>query len=544
MAYLNKNTAPLTAKTAAHLLRRATFGPTQQEIQDFVGLTPTQAVQKLIANVSVTLDSSQPIDLDAASPGFGNTYIGLPFNLSREFDLSIYVSYWWVGLMTEQNGKPSLLEKLTAFWQNHWVVVQTEIGDYRMIYQYLQLLRHSCLGNFRTLAIEMTKNAGMLLYQNGNTNEKEHPNENYARELQELFVVGQKDFYGNLNYTEQDVKEAARVLTGWEVVNHRVVNSISVDAKFTPTRHDTESKTFSAKYLSKSIAGRSGSSAGLDELTDLINILLEHPETPKFLCRKLYRWYVNPNVTEEIENNVIIPLAQIFAGSQNNYAIQPILEILLTSDIFYDQANIGAITKAPADLLVGTVRFFNQPVPNIKTDSAAFKELIEWMKRGIRIMQQDILDHPSVFGYPPYYQIGYSKNWINGATLYQRGEYTDSFVWPWKQIKPGYKLGIDILAWVKSLQPNFSDVAGTPAITCVDVLNGLTKNLFAVDLFQSQRDFLIDTIMMQGISRNSWIIEWNGYRSNPSNENNTNACRYRCQVLMEYMLRMAEYHIF
>lgn len=544
MSYLNQNTTPLTAKTAAHLLRRATFGPTQQEITDFMGLMPVQAVQRLIDNVSLTLDSSEPIDLEMGSPNFSKAYMNLPFNLAREFDLSIYVSYWWVGLMAEQKGKPSLLEKLTAFWQNHFVVVQSEIGDYRMIYQYLQLLRHTCLGSFKTMAVEMTKNAGMLLYQNGSSNEKEHPNENYARELQEIFVVGQKNFAGNINYTEDDVKEAARVLTGWTVQNHRLNGSTSFGVNFTPSKHDTTNKTFSSYYNNTIITGRTGATAGNDELNELIDMLLRHAETPRFICRKLYRWYVNPNITQTIEDNVIIPLAQLFSSTQNNYRIQPVLEKLLTSDIFYDQANVGAVIKAPSEFFIGMVRFFNQPVPDIKTDSAAYKELIEWVKRGIRIMQMDILDHPSVFGYPPYYQIGYSKNWINGATLFQRGEYSDSFVWPWKQIKPGYKLGIDILAWVRTFQPNFSDTAASPPISCEQVLEGLSKNLFAADLFQSQKDFLIDTIMMKGLPRNSWKIEWNGYRTNPANVNNTNACQYRCQVLMEYMLRMAEYHVF
>ncbi|GAB4024387.1 DUF1800 domain-containing protein [Spirosoma koreense] len=547
MPYLDPYTTLLTAKTAAHLLRRATFGPTQSEIATFTGLTAAQAIQQLIRNANYS--PPPPIDLDSTKPTAGQTYLDKPFDDQRNFDFGQYVRYWWLGLMTSQTAPPSLLDKLTLFWQNHFVTTRDVVEDYRYVNQYLLLLRNNALGNFRTLVTRISKEPAMLRYLNGNENEVGKPNENYARELQELFTVGAVDFAGNKNYTEDDVKAAARVLTGWKYTNYWVSGSTSFTTTFTLSKHDTGNKVFSEKYGNTVVVGRSANpsatvTAGDAELDDLVTMLLKHPQTPRFICRKLYRWYVNPNVTQAIEDNVISPLAQLFASSSNNYAIQPVIEKLLTSQVFFDDSNRASMVKSPAELAIGSMRFFNQPVPDMTTDYAAFKTYFDFMFWRMRDMQMEIVDQPSVFGYEPYYQTGFSRIWMNTTTIALRGDFTDAYIWRWLQIKPGYKMGIDLLAWATALQPNFSDVSGTPAISCADVQAAFAKNLFATDLFPSQVDFLIDTIMMQGIPRSSWTFEWNAYRTAPNDTNKRNGVTWRLQNLMKYMLRMAEYHIF
>lgn len=548
MPYLDLYTQPLTARTAAHLLRRATFGPTQTEITNFTGLTAAQAVQQLISNANYS--PPPPVDLNKTKPTAGQTYLDKPFNGDRNFDFGHYLRYWWLGLMTSQTAPPSLLDKLTLFWQNHFVTTREVVDDYRFVNQYLLLLRNNALGNFRTLVTRISKEPAMLRYLNGNENEVGKPNENYSRELQELFTVGAVDFEGNKNYTEDDVKAAAKVLTGWKYTNYYKEGSTTFATTFTDSKHDKTDKPFSATYNNTVIktpaAGTvpAGMTTGDVELDSLVTMLLNHPQTPRFICRKLYRWYVNPNVTPAVEDNVIEPLAKFFSSAGNNYAIQPVLVKLLTSQILFDDANVGAIVKSPAELAVGTLRFFNQPVPDMTTDYDAFKNYFDFVFWRMRDLQLALIDQPSVFGYEPYYQTGYSKIWMNTTTIALRSDYTDAFIWRWLTVKPGYKLGIDVLAWATSLQPNFSDVAGTPAISCVDVQNGFAKNLFASELFQSQKDFLIDTIMMQGIPRTSWTFEWNAYRTTPTDTNKKNSVTWRLQNLMKYMLRMAEYHIF
>ncbi len=541
MAHLDTYTTPLTANTAAHLLRRATFGPTQQEITDFTGKTATQAVDLLISNASYTANPPEPVEMNDSDTG--QEFLNLPFNGNKNFDYFLFVRYWWLGLMTQQNGHPSILDKLAAFWQNHFVVSYSTTLDYRYMNRYLRLLRANALGNFRTLVIEITTDPGMLIFQNGNENEKEFPNENYGRELQELFTVGQKDFAGNDNYTEQDVKAVAQVLTGWRAKNYYLAGSTSIGSFFDPVRHETDDKQFSAKYGGTTIVGRSGIDAGNAELADLANMLLSHQETPKFICRKLYRWYVNPNVTQEIEDQVIIPLANFFSSSENNYAITPLIRKLLSCNIFYDNRNIGAIVKSPAEHTIGTVRFFNLPVPNIRTEYISFRKMMEFMEWRMSLMQLSLLNQATVFGSIPYYQTGYSKNWINGTTLGLRGQTVDNMVYPWLELKPGYMMGIDFLKWIKAIQPDFSNTA-TTAISAATVVEEFSKNLYAIELSQAQKDFLIDKIMMRDVPRTSWVFELNAFRASPDDVNKQNPILWRCQPLMQYMMKMAEYQVF
>lgn len=544
MAYLDTYSARLSTNAAAHLLRRATFGPTKQEIKDFTGITATEAVDRLIGNASYRASPPPPVEMDENRGDLGQTFLNKPFYGDRAFEYFSFIRYWWIGLMTEQNGHPSVLEKLTAFWQNHFAITHSAVGDYRYTDRYLRLLRGNALGNFRTLVIEITKDPSMLVFQNGNANSKASPNENYGRELQELFTVGQRNFAGEPNYTESDVKAAARVLTGWEVLNLWENGSTSIGSRFQPDWHETSDKAFSSHYNNVTIKGRSGANAGDQEIAELIGMLLNHRETPKFICRKLYRWYVNPTVTQEIEDNVIVPLAEFFASTKNNYAIAPVLQKLLTSDIFFAADNIGAIIKSPSEFMIGMIRHFNQPVPDMTTEPAAFRRMMEFQEWAMTSMQLKLLEQPLVFGSVPYYQTGYSKNWINGTTLGIRNSYMDAMVYPWLQIKPDYKLGINYLKWLRDLQPDFSNVNATESISCEQVVNAFCENLYATELTRKQKDYLIDTIMMRSIPRTSWPYEWNAYRKAPQDVNAQNPILWRCEPLMRYMLRMAEYQVF
>jgi uncharacterized protein (DUF1800 family) len=548
MPYLDPYTVPLTRATAAHLLRRATFGPTKAEITAFVGQTATQAVNAMVTGINY--NPPPPVEMDENYPGAGQPFLTLPFDGGRNFQFGYYIKYWWIGLMMQQTGAPKLIDKLTLFWQNHFVTTREIVDDYRFVDRYLRLLRNGALGNFRTLLIAVTKDPAMLRYLNGNENVATSPNENYARELQELFTMGNFDFAGNRNYTEADVKAAARALTGWYYTNHWNVGSTTFQTLFNPANHDTTNKQFSDKYNNTVITGRSGTTAGDLELADLVTMLLNHPETARHICRKLYRFYVNQNITQTIETNVIIPLATFFASAGNNWAIQPVVVKLLTSEIFFDASNRGAIVKSPADLMIGAIRFFEQPVPNITTDYVAFRRLGEFMQWRMGQLQLNILDQPTVFGYEPYYQTGFSRNWINTNTVASRNDFTDALIWRWFEVKPGYKLGIDVLPWARALQPNFSNVynattnpTGTLPISCAQILDAFLTDLLVFDLPQTRKDFLIDTIMMQGIPRTSWNFEWNAYRSNPTHQGNIDTVTWRLQLLTRFTLRLAEYHV-
>ena len=548
MAYLTQYSPILTADTAAHLLRRATVGPTKTEIINFTGKTALQAYTDLFNNINY--NPSPPIVLKETSPYYQQTFVTGPFRGADNFDWSSYIKYWWHAQLIRQDTPPSLLEKLAVFWQNHFVTTREIVSDCRYVWRYLDTIRQNSLGNFKTFVKVMTKDPAMLLYLNGNENVKDSPNENYARELQELFTVGEKDFAGNLNYTEDDVKAAARVLTGWSYTNHWQEGATTFGTAFDLNKHDITNKVFSGKYSNTTITGVNSTTSGDAELNALTDMLMAHPEAPKFICRKLYKWYVNPTVTADIETNVIIPLADFFKSASNNFAIEPVLKILLTSDIFYNIDNVGAIIKSPLELAGGSLRFFNKAVPNMTTDTVAFRKYFEFLDWQMYRMQMSLIDQPSVFGWEPYYQNALSRAWIASSTIAVRNDYTDQYIWAWAEIAPGRNMGLDLVEWAKTLQPNFPSPATSTAISTIDILNAFTEKLFVSNLFQTQKDFLIDTIMMQGIPRTSWTFEWNAFRNvsnNPTDPTYTdkyNAVRWRLQLLMRFMLKMAEFHVF
>jgi uncharacterized protein (DUF1800 family) len=573
MPYLDLYTTPLTAKSAAHLLRRTTFGPNPAEIAAFTGLTATQAVQTLINNINYT--PLQPITLDETATNAGQLFLQnastpageyLPFIGADSPEHRRDIRLWWLNLMV-QPGPVNLLDKLTLFWQNHFVATLEEANDYRFVWTYLKLLRDNALGNFRDLVIRVTKEPAMLRYLNGDMNEAGvgKANENYARELQELFTVGAVDFAGEPNYTEDDVKNAAKVLTGWKYSNYYRENSTTFATTFTATKHDNTTKTFSAKYNNKTISTPNPVPAGFAnvgeyELSELTTMLLAHPQTARFICRKLYRWYVNPNVSEAIETNVVIPLAALLVSS--NWNIRPVLEKLLTSQEFFAEANVGAIIKSPAEFVVGLVRFYSLPIPTV-TGSATipYRKTLEYLYNRMRDQQLDLLEQPTVFGYDPYYQTGYSMLWTNTNTIAVRSDFSDRMTNSQTiDSASSTVLNINPLARVVALQSGFGNITtntatppGTPPVTCVQVLDSFLLHLFATDLAQSQKDFLIDTVMMKSIPRTSWEFEWNAYRRTvtfpasytTSQINNArNAVNDRLRNLMKYLFRMAEYHLF
>lgn len=543
MPFLDTYSTPLTAETSAHLLRRATAGPNNAEITAFIGLTATQAYNHLLNNVSYSPEAV--IHLDKGAATFGQTLNGAtPFDGDSNFGRVQSVRFWWLSLFLNQSRPTSLLEKLSLFWQNHFVVSSEVVTEYRFVWRYLDVIRNNSLGNFRSFVKAITIDPAMLEYLNGNQNVAGTANENYARELQELFTVGEKDFYGNANYTEQDVKEAARVLTGWRHYNYWYNGSTGISSAFQLNKHDTTNKAFSAKYNNAVITGNNTTNAGNVEVDALINMLLTHPETAKFICRKLYRWYVNPNVTEVIENNVIIPLATFFSSAGNNFNIEPVLRKLLTSDIFFDVTNKGAIIKSPLEMIVGAYRHFNLPCPLPAFDPNGAQKYLENVWWVMLSMQMPITSQSSVFGYEPYYLGSRSKGWLSSATLALRYQFADTLIWPWLQVTPTYRLGLDLVTWVTNMQPNFSNVGASPAVTTEQILESFSSQLFVFPLSTNQQNFLIDTIMMQGIPRSSWIFEWNRYRQTPGNIDNYNGVRWRLSLLMRYMLRMAEYQVF
>lgn len=521
MASLDQYNTPLTSRQTAHLLRRMTFGASEDTIKKFTGKTAPALVTLLLKDTNAPEPPRDAAnltfhDLPWGSPGVDSTEQNKNDGTRRSL-----IKAWWVARMMEQ--QENVIEKMTLFWQNHFVSTATDVSDARFIYFQYQLLRKHALGNFRSFVIEITKDPAMLRYLDGHLNVVGKPNENYARELQELFTIGLG------NYNEDDVKNAAKVLTGWKPVGYRSTTSATVSVEFRADQHEKDNKIFSNFYQNKTILGRTGFGipAGEAELTDLINMILAQDQTALFIVRKIYRWFVQAEISASIENDIIKPLAATF---RKDYEIKPVLEKLFSSQHFFDNALLGSQIKSPLEIIIGTLNHFNVPVPNAANDRETYDLFTQYLLARAKEQQMEVFDQPSVFGWRPYYDTDFYELWINSTTLALRGSFTDTIV----KGNAKMKINIGSLDKVKKVS-NPSD----PVI----LVNELTANLFSFDLTATQKNYIIDEVLIPGLPRYEWGLEWNTYMSDPTNTAKMNAVKMKVDNMFTYLLRLAEFQM-
>ncbi|HRQ50239.1 MAG TPA: DUF1800 domain-containing protein, partial [Agriterribacter sp.] len=344
-------TGAWTKNEVIHLLKRTMFGAKPGDIEHFAGKTMEAAVDELLTITSPLPDP--PVkEYDTAEALVPDSNIDQGTTWINDFNEDNRVGWlrkqsfkkWWVGVMLNQ--PRNIREKMTLFWHNHFATEMASTSNARYAYKHHTLLRANALGNFKSLARAISVDPLMLVYQNGEQNRKGVPDENYARELQELFTLGKEN---DPNYTEDDVKAAARVLTGWR--NDPETNT----SYFDPERHDTGNKTFSSFYGHTTITGRSGENAGDEELDDLIDMIFRNGrEASEYIVKELYRWFVYYEVDEAAKTNVIEPLALMLRNY--NWEIKPVVAALLKSEHFFDPLNQGCLIKSPADFIVGLCR--------------------------------------------------------------------------------------------------------------------------------------------------------------------------------------------
>jgi uncharacterized protein (DUF1800 family) len=507
---------------ALHLLRRATFGPRRQDVDALASGTMQAAVAQLLAPVPAP---PPPVVTNINDTGaiLGTTWVNAAtsdFNAVRRTSLRS----WWAGLMVDEG--ISLTEKMTLFWHNHFVTESVDVTDARMAYRYNALLRANAFGNFKTLTKLATVDCAMLRYLNGNTNTGANPNENYARELQELFTIGKGPEIAPgdyTNYTEQDVKAAARVLTGWRDSN------ATFQGYFTASRHDATNKQFSSAYQSTVIAGQTGT-AGANEVDALLTMIFAQPEVARFLCRKLYRWFVYYLIDDTTETNVIEPLADILRA--NNYEVAPVLQTLFSSAHFYDTVNVGCVIKNPVELTAGTMRTFGVTFPDASAYAAQYNQW-KYVYQQAEQMQLLLCDPPSVAGWPAYYQTPqFHELWINSDTLPKRKAFTDKMGTTGNRTN-STTIVIDPLA--------FAQATSVPADPNV-LIGEFALYLFPLAPTANQLDFLKETLL-PGLPDYEWTIEWNDYLADPTDAAKMNAVRSKLQALLLLMMSMAEYQL-
>jgi uncharacterized protein (DUF1800 family) len=363
---------------ARHLLNRTGFGATDAEIRQMALLTREQGVASLLANTRRTAVTAPPAwtaryerpprpkDLEDAQKRE---------LLQKLVKQSLELRDWWLREMLDT---PSpLTERMTLFWHNHFVSSQQKVKLPLLMYRQNLLFRSHATGRFGELLHAASKDPAMIIYLDNVSNRKGQPNENFAREVMELFTLGEG------RYTEKDVKEAARAFTGWSLERD------SGQFKFRPFLHDGGSKT---------VLGRSGRFDG----DAVLDILLEQDATAEFITSKLWREFVSP----QPDPQEIVRIAGRFRASR--YELKAALRELLLSPAFWAPQNRAVLIKSPVDLVVGTLRTFD-----VETGELAPFALLT------AGLGQNLFAPPNVRGWPG------QEDWINSTTLLQRKQFLE-----------------------------------------------------------------------------------------------------------------------
>lgn len=513
---LNPYAGTWTINEVTHLLKRTMFGAKKADIDYFLGISPSAAVDELLNNIPVLSTPLRDYDLIEDEFGVMHDDLGVVQGQTWVNDLNTLsdqevrgtinqlrmgsLNKWWAGVILNQNR--SIYEKMILFWHHHFSVQAEEVSNATMLWRHHKIFRDNPLGNVKQLVRDVTIDPAMLLHLNGYLNSKLAPDENYAREMQELFTVGRGP--GSL-YTENDVIAAARVLTGWRI------NGDTLTSYFDNSAHDTGSKSFSSFYSNTSIANN-----GAQEVDALVDMIFNTTEAARFICRKLYRWFVYYQIDDTTETDVIAPLADLLRTS--NFEIKPVLSALLKSEHFFDTLNQACYIKGPFDMVVGTLRELNAVIPAY-TDWQNGYPFFSNVFSQAGDMQQVLFQPPDVSGWPSYHQEPmYYELWVNSNSLPRRANFTDNLV-----------------------DGSIVDTRGFAAATTNpsnpdQLLTDITGLLLRYPLSVNSRNYTKNRFLLNGTSDNTvWTNAWNS--------NNNGVINPALKELFKFIMNLPEYHL-
>ena len=525
MPSLNPLNTVLGKRRAKHLLRRATFNYTKEQIESFASMNVTEAVNSLTSNVPYVLD--EPYDpLPTSAPdGYWLSSTEHPNTFSGQGRKRAHITAWWWHNALNQ---VTLKYKLSFFLHTCFTVAKDSgVGLSPFFYDHLRLLDFYALGNIKVLAKKITLDNGMLDYLDNTQNNNNNPNENYAREYLELFTIlkGEQIGEGNYtNYTEVDVQQAAKVFSGFKKQFDRNGN-IDSDTNLpmgyaNVNRHDTSDKTFSSAFNSQVISGKNTVETMFDELDDFVEMIFAQEATAKSYCRKLYRYFVKSDISASAETDIITPLSQILIN--NNYEILSAVTALLSSQHFYDADDsddtdniVGAIIKSPLQLISEVCSMLEVPYPDPVSDPLRFYNNFFRLfihNTYFNASGMEFFNPDSVAGYPAYYQEpGYDRNWFSSNTLIGRYKLIESLIIGRNTITPNANIytKLDTVLFVENkINPELAKDPNTLVSEIADLfypesINADRINYFKQSLIEDSDDYYWRGAWLQYINTHS-----------------------------------------
>jgi uncharacterized protein (DUF1800 family) len=518
-------------------------------------MTVSEALDELFQAVTTPLP---PVD-----PATGTTWLNpaATGSNSEQENLLDYFMAWHLEQI--RTSGMSIKERLVWFLHTHLPVRRSVVPQSEHLYYQNALFRYYAFGNFKTLFRKIVVDNAMMLFIDNATNDVDSPNENFAREMFELYSIGrgpQTDPGNYTNYTEDDIKAATRILTGWEVTDQfdhldpdtgipsSRMKTVLSGATEIAHRHDKDAKQFSSLFQNRVIepaellegyATREAAEAELDELIDMI---FDQDETAKFITRKIYRYFVYYEITPEVESQIIETLAADFRNS--NYSIETLVRNLLSSQHFFDTDNVltednnqGALIKSPLEIIFGLCRMFEVEYP---TDVTTLYQTVyqEGLLPIIENQGLPFYEPYDVAGFEAYFQFpNFNRNWITPYSLAYRYQFSVQITQGTNAQNNPLNIQLDFLDWVEN-SGHISDPSNASTL-----IGELSELLFPFPLSAERTDYFILTILLDELYPASyWTDRWNAYLSDPG----TNEAEIRAMLekLFHGLIQSPEYQLF
>lgn len=562
MASINPISGNLSRQQAAHLLRRTTFGPTKEEIDSFTNINIDTALALILKEYDAKPEP--PID-----PLTGETWL----NPARtdintdDNDLISYLMAWWMELM--RNNGANIIEKMTHFYHTHFTTKRSVVDSSTSLYYQIALFRHYALGNFKELSSKICLDNAMIRFLDSNSNVAGAPQENYAREFLELYTIGKGNQIGPedyTNYTETDIQEAARVLSGYDIdttytnidpdtelprgIIKTNSNVLPQDPAGRALKHDEGVKIFSGSLGNggttiepNAFSGEFATiEAAYQELDDLVEMIFARDETPKSICRELYRYFVYYDITDEIEADIITPMANTFLT--NDFEVLPVLEQLFKSEHFYDldtpeldDNTKGGIIKSPLELFIGCIRFFKVDFGDLSDTNRLYEQIYSGNISGILRDEGLTLYEPfEVAGYSAYHQRPeFNRHWITASNLGYRYKQIDDLIIGFTDgDNDPLGVALDVMKIVEDT--NYVADPSDPN----QILDMFIEHLFPQVIRTERYEYFRDRILLDNLSIANWFSEWSDYKTT----NDDSGVRPQIEALVRELVQTPEYQLF
>ncbi len=469
--YVPSVAKPWNLARVRHLYRRIGYGSSPDQLEVALELNPSQLVNQLLDTALAQPLPEPPIWANWDH----NTFVANGI----EDTFPVYVEWMMAYMQRAMEQGPR--EKLALFWHNHFVTRYESYSCPSLMYQYQRLLEQHAFGDFKTLVTEIGRTPAMLFFLNGFENTRFSPNENYARELFELFTLGE----GN-GYTQQDIVEASKALTGYNGWT-----TYCGPVQFVSWGYDDGPKT---------IFGRTGNFG----YPALIAILFEEraSQIANFICRKLYRFYVNP----EVDETIVAGLAETFLA--NNFTIEPVLRQLFNSEHFFDEKNFAVLVKSPLDMFYSFQR---------EGGFGDFENRLVWMFWASSQLGMQLMEPPDVAGW-----VG-DRSWIDSSRLTGRWEVASGFLWNW------YNTDEQHLVDLARRLTNNSNSPEVIAQAMVD--HFVAGGLIGANAYETATDVLKWDIPQNYYDTGAWNLDWE-------------SARYQLLLLLFHLVRQPEFQLY